>query len=52
MDKWKEVRDGFDKWLKISCYLAFIWVGFYMLQFLPVHIAERIIEAILNRLGI
>lgn len=52
MDKWKEVRDGLDKWLKISCYLAFIYVGFYMLRFLPVHIAERIIDAILNRLGI
>jgi hypothetical protein len=51
-DKWKEVKDGFDKWLKITCYLAFIGVGFHMLQFLPVHIAERIIEAALGYLGI
>lgn len=52
MDKWKEVKDGFDKWLKISCYLAFIWVGFQLLQFLPVHIADRIIEAFLGKLGL
>lgn len=52
MDKWKEVKDGFDKWLKITCYLALIGVGIHMLQFLPVYIAERIIEAFLGKLGI
>jgi hypothetical protein len=52
MDKWKEVRDGFDTWLKITCYLALIWVGFYLLRFLPVHIADRIIEAFFEYLGI
>jgi hypothetical protein len=51
-DKWKEVKDGFDKWLKITCYLALFGVGFRMLQYLPVHIAERIIEAALGYLGI
>jgi len=52
VDKWKEVRDGFDKWLKINCYLAFIWVGFKALQFLPVDIANRVIEGILGYIGI
>jgi len=52
MDKWKEVKDGFDKWLKISCYLALIGVGVHMLQFLPVYIVDRVIQAVLNRLGI
>jgi hypothetical protein len=52
MDRWKEVKDGFDKWLKITCYLAFIGVGFHVLQFLPVYIAERIIDAFLDYLGI
>jgi hypothetical protein len=51
-DKWKEVREGFDKWLKITCYLALFGVGFRMLQYLPVHIAERIIEAFLEYIGI
>jgi hypothetical protein len=51
-DKWKEVKDGFDKWLKINCYLAAVWVGFKMLQFLPPEIANRIIEAALGYLGI
>jgi hypothetical protein len=52
VDKWKEVKDGFDQWLKITCYLALIGVGFDLLQYLPVHIAERIIEAALGYLGI
>jgi hypothetical protein len=52
VDKWKEVKDGFDQWLKISCYLALIGVGFDLLQYLPVYIAERIIEAALGYLGI
>ena len=52
MDKWKEVKDGFDKWIKINCYLGFIWVGFKVLQFLPPEIASRVIEAFLGKLGI
>jgi hypothetical protein len=52
VDKWKEVKDGFDQWLKISCYLALIGVGLDLLQYLPVHIAERIIDAFLDYLGI
>ena len=52
VDKWKEVKDGFDKWLKINCYLGFIWVGFKVLQFLPPDIADRVIEAFLGKLGI
>ena len=52
MDKWKEAKDGFDKWLKINCYLGFVWVGFQVLQFLPVDIANRVIEAFLEYIGI
>jgi heme/copper-type cytochrome/quinol oxidase subunit 3 len=52
MDKWKEVREGFDQWLKITCYLGFVWVGFKVLQFLPADIANRVIEAFLEYIGI
>lgn len=51
-DKWKEVRDGFDKWLKLTCYIGFIWVFLDILPYLPQHIADRIIEAILRKFGI
>ena len=51
-DPWKEVKDGLDKWLKITCYLAFIKVFFYILQFLPMDIADRIVEGILGYIGI
>jgi hypothetical protein len=51
-DVWTVFMEGLEQWLKISCYLAFVWVGFYSLQFLPVEIADRIIEAFLEYLGI
>jgi len=51
-DTLKILIEGLEKWLKINCYLGFVWVFFYLLQFLPVHIADRIIEAILGKLGI
>lgn len=49
---WQVFMEGLDQWLKISCYLGFVWVGFYSLRFLPVEIADRIIEAFLEYLGI
>lgn len=51
-DLWRVFREGFDKWLKISCYLGFVWVFIDILPYLPAHIAERLIEAALGRLGI
>ena len=51
-DGWQEFRDGFDKWLKYSCYLAFVWVAIDVLPLLPVSIADRLIEAALSKLGI
>ena len=51
-DPIREFRDGFDKWLKISCYLAFAWIFIDILPYLPQHIADRIIEAILGKLGL
>ena len=41
-----------DEWIKINCYLGFVWVGFQVLQFLPIEIAERVIEAFLEYIGI
>lgn len=51
-DPWEEFKEGFDKWLKISCYLGFAWVFIDILPLLPVHIADRLIEALLGKLGI
>jgi len=50
-----EVRDwkeGLDKWFKITCYLGFGWVLVDLLPHLPVHIVDKIFEAILKKLGI
>lgn len=51
-DVWKEFVANFEKWLKISCYLALGWVFIDILPLLPVHIADRLIEAILRKIGL
>lgn len=51
-DPWNEFRDGLDKWLKISCYLAFVWVFLDILPYLPNQIVDRIIDAVLRKIGI
>lgn len=51
-DPWDEFRGGFDKWFKLSCYLAFVWVFIDILPYLPRHLADRIIEALLNKIGL
>ena len=52
MDPWREFLANFEKWLKYSCYLGFVWVALDVLPLLPVHIADRIIEGVLRKLGI
>ena len=49
---WREFIANLEKWLKYSCYLAFIGVAFDFLQYLPMHIADRIIEGVLRKLGV
>ena len=50
-DPLEEFKDNLDKWMKISCYLAFVWVFIDILPLLPVHIAERLIEGLLSKVG-
>lgn len=45
-------REGLDKWLKITCYLAFVWVFVDLLPYLPPHVVDRIFEAVMRKLGI
>ena len=52
MDPWKEFAANLDKWFKYTCYLAFVWVFIDILPYLPREIADRIIEGILQKLGL
>ena len=52
MDAWRTFVDGFEKWLKYTCYLGFVWVFLDILPYLPPKLADRIIEAALGRFGI
>jgi len=49
---WAEFLNNLAKWLKITCYLALAGVAFDFLKYLPPHIADRVINALLNKLGI
>lgn len=51
-DPWREVREGFDKWVKLCCYVAGAWWLLDMIRYLPPEIADRVIEAVLKKLGI
>jgi len=51
-DPWKEVREGFDKWLKLTCYIGFVWVFIDILPHLPPHLVDRIIDGLLKKLGL
>lgn len=52
MDPWREVKEGFDKWLKLTCYLGFVWVFIDVLPYLPAHIVDRIVDGVLKKLGL
>ena len=52
--KWftKEVQDGLDKWFKLNCYLAGIWVLLNVLPYIPPKIVDRIVEGLLSKVGL
>lgn len=51
-DPFKEVREGIDKWIKISCYLGFAWIFIDILPYLPRNIADKLINALLAKFGL
>jgi len=52
VDPWREFLENLSKWLKYTCYLAFVWVFLDIIRFFPPHIADRIIEGVLRKLGL
>ena len=52
MDPMREFFENFDKWLKITCYLGFAWVFVDLLPYLPVFIVDRIVDALLSKVGL
>ena len=49
---WKEFIANLEKWLTYTCYLMLAWVFIDLLPYLPVFIVDRVIEAVLRKLGI
>lgn len=48
----KEMREGFDKWVRLCCAIGVMWIFFNILPHLPTEIGNRIVEAILRKLGV
>lgn len=51
-DKWREVRKGFEKWMRLACYCMVGIIFLNVLPHLPDEIAVRIIDALLEKVGI
>lgn len=49
---WKEFLVGFERWLKLTCYLGYAWVFLDILPLLPRDIADRLVSGLLNRVGL
>lgn len=49
---WDDFWKNLAKWMTYACYAWIAWFVFSILPYLPVHIADRIIEAFLGKLGI
>jgi hypothetical protein len=51
-DYLKEARDGFEKWIKLVCILAVIWIALDILPRLPEEIGKRVADKLLGLLGL
>ena len=51
-DYLKEARDGFDKWVRITCILLVFRIFLDILPHLPTELGNRIVNALLRKLGI
>jgi len=49
VDDW---RKGLDQWLKVSCYLGFVWVFVDLLPYLPPYLVDRVLDGLLKKLGL
>lgn len=45
-------RKGLDQWLKVSCYLGFVWVFVDLLPYLPPYLVDRVLDGLLKKLGL
>jgi hypothetical protein len=51
-DHLREVREGFEKWIKLVVYLGAVWVVLDILPHLPDELAKRIMDKMLGAIGL
>jgi hypothetical protein len=51
-DYLKEMREGFEKWIKLCCVIGVFWIIFNILPHLPTEIGNRVVDKLLKMLGI
>lgn len=48
----KEMRDGFEKWLKFTCAMLVLWLILNILPHLPAELGKRIVDKLLGMIGL
>ena len=51
-DYLKEMREGFEKWIRLCAYAGVVWIFLDILPHLPAEIGGRIVNGLLKKLGI
>jgi hypothetical protein len=51
-DYLKEAREGFEKWIRLVCFMAVIWIILDILPRLPEEIGKRVADKLLGMFGL
>lgn len=51
-DYLKEMRDGFERWIKLCCVIGVLWIILNILPYLPTEIGNRVVDRLLRMFGI
>jgi len=51
-DYLQEAKDGFEKWFRLACKIAFLWWLLDLLPHLPDELALRVINKVLGMVGL
>lgn len=51
-DYLKEMREGFEKWIRLVCYMGVLYIILDILPHLPDELAKRVADKLLGALGL
>lgn len=51
-DYLKEMREGVEKWIRLCCLIAVLWIILDILPHLPDALGKRIVDKLLGMIGL